>query len=119
MNPKFKVGDRVVAVRSDYPDNFPVGTVGTVADMLDEHCDVISDSSESTGKWFFFEAELEHFVEPVEEGNLTLAEEFEMPVIDPVTITYKGISITLDVNIQGSKMFAEVLLNTIYAQGAK
>ncbi len=61
---KFKVGDRVGAVHTDYPKNFPVGSTGIIEKVVSysgrvEGYDVINDNSGDPYGWFFYENELE------------------------------------------------------------
>lgn len=54
---RFKVGDRVRVVRTQYPDNAPVGSLGTVTSAGNRGCDIRLGAGKSR-VWFFDDDEL-------------------------------------------------------------
>lgn len=108
MNPRFKIGDKVVAV--DAEGQGPMITEGN------EY--VVKSSYESSnpenggminlqgidGGFFGYRFEL------VEEDDI------DIPVTKPLHITYCGVTITLDTQLQSSRKFAEVLLDLSYGK---
>ncbi len=63
---EFKIGDKVRAIHTDYPYNFPLGSTGIVSNVIfsfDDGTiagyDVINDDIDDPYGWFFLPNELE------------------------------------------------------------
>ena len=123
MTHKFKVGDKIIMTKA-YSCYFEAGDIGVLSKSdwdnsndywakFPKHDHLCCLGSGDENHYNLFKLFAETIVEP---GNFTLAEEFDIPVMKPLHITYCGVTITLDAQMQSSRQFAEKLLDLAYGK---